>query len=39
MKRKLAFLLVVVSFALVLATPISAASGHSFGILYEPHGG
>lgn len=39
MKRKLASLLVVVSFALVLVTPIPAASGHSFGILSETHGG
>ncbi|CQR52381.1 putative membrane protein [Paenibacillus riograndensis SBR5] len=39
MKRKLASLLVVVSFALVLVISIPAAAGHSFVTFSEVHGG
>lgn len=39
MKRKLASLLVVASFALVLVIPISAGVNHSFSIAADFHGG
>lgn len=39
MKRKLASLLVVASFALVLVVPIHSSTSHSFVIQSDNHGG